>query len=150
VSVLTGGLSVWNTVEVQGLKNKVSILSEKSLQVDKAISQLTTSRNIEIEQIGQISALMGDFSHTINNIINYTDCLKRNTQNFQLYVSNWLYSAPSEFLSAYSGALTGKVTPFLLSAHNLRKILLSHNDLRETFYEIEPEIVYEFGKTILT
>ncbi|AXA52566.1 putative capsid [Linepithema humile rhabdo-like virus 1] len=149
VSVLTGGLSLWNTVEIQGVKNKIDMMENKNDQIIQMINTLKTSQNLEIDQLGQMSVLMSDYSNTIHKLINKTDCIRDQSNRFYTYMTSWLYSAPNEFINAYSGSITGKVTPSLISANNLKKVILNHNDLKETLFKIEPELVYEFGKVIL-
>jgi len=150
ISVLAGGLGVWNTVEIQNIKSKLLTMSLQSIHVNEEISKLRDSNNLVIRQLGGLVALVGDQSRAINQLINATECFRRQENEFQLYISSWLYSAPSEFLSAYGGAVTGHVTPDLLSARNLNQVLLQHIDMKDTIYMSEPETVYEFGKVLLS
>nr|UXD80091.1 putative capsid protein [Myrmica rubra rhabdo-like virus 1] len=150
VSVLSGGLSVWNTVEIQTIKHKISIMTDQSVHLDNAIGKLTDSQNLVIKQLGEVTAVIGDHAKSINRIINETECMSRLSDEFQMYIASWLYSAPSEFLSAYGGALTGQVTPSLLSVSNLKRVLLKHPDMTNTIYQSEPSTIYEFGQILLT
>lgn len=150
VSVLTGGLSVWNTVEILSIKNKIQHMTDDAIHIDRAISTLTESQNMVIGRVGEVSALIGDHTRAINILINKTTCYERSSEEFKSFVYNWLYASPSEFLAAYSGSITGQVTPDLLSASNLREIIINHIEMKDTIYSAEPETIYEFGRVLLT
>lgn len=149
-AIISGGLSVWNTIELKGIKNNLLWMNQNSLHINKAVSTLTDSQHIIINNVKTLIGLIGDHSRLLHQIINSTECSERNENLLQSFVSNWLYFAPMEFISAYSGAITGRVTPELLSARNLKNVLSTHFEMKNTIYEYEPESVYEFGQIILT
>ncbi|QPL15294.1 glycoprotein [Hymenopteran arli-related virus OKIAV98] len=150
VSILSGGLSLWNTIEVQGIKRKIEYMQEMSTHMDRELNDVISSHNKIIDKVGSISVMVGDNTRTINRIVNMYSCEERKRRNMQTYMTNWLFSAPSEFLLAYTGALTGSVTPSLLSAKNLNHVILDHPDMKGTIYQSEPTITYELGNVVLT
>ena len=150
VSILSGGLSEWNTVEIQGFKSTIEGMQINSHQLDREIDQISSSSNKLIDNLGQMSILVSDQSRTINSLSKRFNCAQRVNTLFHTFVENWLFSAPSEFLSAYTGSLTDILTPSLLSAKNLKEILLTPPEMTGTLYQFEPSIVYELGKVILT
>ena len=100
ISILSGGLSVWNTVEIQGIKKTIELMHQNSQHLDMEIDLLSTSTNQIIDYLGHIALLVSDKSKTINSLSKRFKCKKRIDSLFHTFVENWLFSAPGEFLSA--------------------------------------------------
>ena len=45
ISILSGGPSVWNTVEIQGVKKTIEAMQVHSQQLDREIDQISSSTN---------------------------------------------------------------------------------------------------------
>ena len=133
---------------LEHLREMVGINQESRTM--RMILPIISILSILIDNVGHISILVSDQNRTITSSSKRFRCAQRVDTLFHTFVENWFFSVPSEFLSAYTGSITRTLTPSLLSAKNLKDILLTHLEIPGTLYQYEPSIVYELGKVILT
>ncbi|APG78690.1 putative glycoprotein [Hubei rhabdo-like virus 3] len=151
--ILGSGIAIWNRVSIQSMEKNMDTINRNIQNIYNHVKTLTSTTNRIIDDNNRIHHLVSEIISAINKVSDDVQCVKSSYLSLSLWESSWTSLIVNLFVRASNAALTGKVTPDLLSASNLQVLLQEEATLHESLYTKDPTLVYElssFVPTIIT
>ena len=139
--------SAWNAYDIRHLEHSIAIIN-KNIEVLHLNSEIQKFNSAKIAMVvNNITAtVFPTLERELANLAFSLSCVEASANTYTKFSTLYLSELPSKIHRVFSASYINRLTPDVIALHELKELIKSRDDLKNSLYHEDPNLAYVLGR----